>query len=48
MSAITKSLVLDTWVGRRYYVVEVVGETPKKARIYDGHIGGFGGTVDAR
>lgn len=86
----TKCLVLDTWAGRRYYAVEVVGETPKKARVriltpggvmlpgrryvhfnetalvpkhalsdmpaehkvergyYDGHVGGYGGTIDAR
>lgn len=91
MSAAAKCVVLDTWAGRRYYAVEVVGETPKKARVrvltpggvmlpgrryvqcgevalvpkhaiydmpaeshkieqgyYDGHISGFGGTVDAR
>ncbi len=28
-----KCVVLDTWAGRRYYAVEVLGETPKKARI---------------
>lgn len=28
-----KSIVLDTWAGRRYYAVQVVGETPKKARV---------------
>ncbi|MCZ2397873.1 MAG: hypothetical protein LC100_15195 [Chitinophagales bacterium] len=28
-----KSLVLDTWAGRRYYAVQVVGETPKKTRV---------------
>lgn len=33
MSAVIKSLVLDTWAGRRYYAVEIVGETAKKARI---------------
>jgi len=33
MSAEIKSLVLDTWAGRRYYAVELVGETPKKSRI---------------
>lgn len=33
MSAIPKAIVLDTWAGRRYYAVEVVGETPKKARV---------------
>jgi hypothetical protein len=33
MSAEIKSVVLDTWAGRRYYAVEVVGETPKKARV---------------
>ncbi len=91
MSTAAKCIILDTWAGRRYYAVEVVGETPKKARFriltpggvmlpgrryvhcndivlvpkhalselpadahkiepgyYDGHVGGFGGTVDAR
>ena len=86
-----KCVVLDTWAGRRYYAVEVVGETPHKARVrvltpggimlpgrryvqfgeivlvpkhavehrpaeahkveqgyYDGHVGGFGGVIDAR
>ena len=33
MSAAIKSLVLDTWAGRRYYAVELVGQTPKKARV---------------
>lgn len=33
MSAEIKSLVLDTWAGRRYYAVELVGQTPKKARV---------------
>lgn len=33
MSAIVKALVLDTFAGRRYYAVEVIGETPKKARV---------------
>lgn len=28
-----KALVLNTWAGRRYYAVDVIGETPKKARI---------------
>jgi hypothetical protein len=28
-----KAIALDTWAGRRYYAVEVVGETPKKARV---------------
>lgn len=28
-----KSLVLDTWAGRRYYAVELVGQTPKKTRV---------------
>ena len=28
-----QAIVLDTWAGRRYYAVEVVGETPKKARV---------------
>ena len=91
MSTAAKCVVFDTWAGRRYYAVEVVGETPKKARIrvltpggvmlpnrryvqcgeialvpkhaikdmpsdahkieqgyYNGHVEGFGGTVDAR
>lgn len=90
-AAARKCITLDTWAGRRYYAVEVVGETPKKARIrvltpggvmlpgrrhvqcgevalvpkhavkdmpseahkieqgyYDGHVGGYGGAVDAR
>jgi hypothetical protein len=33
MNAATRFLALDTWAGRRYYTVEVVGETPKKARV---------------
>ena len=33
MGAEIKSLVLDTWAGRRYYAVELVGQTPKKARV---------------
>lgn len=33
MSTEIKSLVLDTWAGRRYYAVELVSETPKKARV---------------
>lgn len=33
MKTAAKCVVLDTWAGRRYYAVEVVGETPKKARI---------------
>ena len=33
MSSETKHIVLDTWAGRRYYAVEVVGETPKKMRV---------------
>ena len=33
MSSETKYIVLDTWAGRRYYAVEVVGETPKKFRV---------------
>jgi len=33
MSTVIKSLALDTWAGRRHYAVEVVGETPKKARV---------------
>ncbi len=28
-----KCIVLETWAGRRYYSVEVVEETPKKARV---------------
>ena len=28
-----KYIGLDTWAGRRYYAVEVVGETPKKVRV---------------
>ncbi|QHS09065.1 hypothetical protein [Sinimarinibacterium sp. NLF-5-8] len=91
MNTAAKCLALETWAGRRYYAVEVVGETPKKTRIrvltpggvmlpkgryvphgeialvpkhaiyampaeshkiehgyYNGHISGFGGTVDAR
>ncbi len=28
-----KCIMLDTWAGRRYYAVEVIGETPKKARV---------------
>ena len=32
-SATAKCIVLDTWAGRRYYAVELIGETPKKARI---------------
>ena len=28
-----RCIVLDTWAGRRYYAVELIGETPKKARI---------------
>ena len=33
MSTAAKCVVLDTWAGRRYYAVELVGETPKKARV---------------
>lgn len=33
MNTAAKCIALDTWAGRRYYAVEVVGETPKKARI---------------
>lgn len=33
MKTPTKSIVLDTWAGRRYYAVEVVGETPKRTRV---------------
>ena len=32
-AGIIKAIVLDTWAGRRYYAVEVVGETPNKARV---------------
>ncbi len=28
-----KYIVLDTWAGRRYYAVKVLGETPKKTRV---------------
>lgn len=28
-----KAIVLDTWAGRRYYPVEVIGESPKKSRV---------------
>ena len=28
-----KSLVLNTWAGRRYYAAELVGQTPKKTRV---------------
>ncbi len=30
---VPKAVVLDTWAGRRYYAVEVVGETPQKVRV---------------
>lgn len=33
MNVSAKSIALDTWAGRRYYAVEVVGETPKKVRV---------------
>lgn len=33
MNTNAKCIVLDTWAGRRCYAVEVVGETPKKARV---------------
>lgn len=33
LSAELKFLVLDTWAGRRYYSVELVGQTPKRARV---------------
>ena len=33
MSAAAKCIALDTWAGRRYYAVEVVGETLTKTRI---------------
>lgn len=28
-----KCIALDTWAGRRYYEVDVIGETPKKFRV---------------
>ena len=28
-----QALVLDTFAGRRYYAVEIVGQTPKKIRV---------------
>jgi hypothetical protein len=28
-----KCITLETWAGRLYHPVEVVGETPKKARV---------------
>lgn len=28
-----RAIVLDTWAGRRYYSIEVVGETAKKVRV---------------
>lgn len=28
-----RAIGLDTWAGRRYYAVEVIGETPKKVRV---------------
>jgi hypothetical protein len=28
-----KAIALDTWAGRRYYPVEIVGETPKRVRV---------------
>lgn len=33
MAAEAKCLALDTWAGRRYYLVEVVGESPTKTRV---------------
>lgn len=33
MTTAGKCIALDTWAGRRYYAVEVVGGTPQKARI---------------
>lgn len=33
MNTAPKSLVLSTWAGRRYYAVQVVGETPTKVRV---------------
>lgn len=33
MNAPSKCIVLDTWAGRRYHAVEVVGATPKKVRV---------------
>ena len=29
MSTAAKCVVLDTWAGRRYYAVEVVGDLPR-------------------
>jgi len=26
-------LVLDSWAGRRFYEVDIIGETPKKFRV---------------
>ena len=33
LKGIRKSVLLDTWAGRRYYAVEIVGQTPKKVRV---------------
>lgn len=33
-------IALETWAGRRYYRVEVVGETPKRIRVKVTHPGG--------
>lgn len=32
-SASPKAIVLDSWAGRRYYAVEVVGETAARVRV---------------
>lgn len=36
----TKAIALNTWAGRRYYPVEIVGETPKKLRVKVVNYGG--------
>jgi len=33
MGVVSRNIVMETWAGRRYYAVEVIGETPKKARV---------------
>ncbi len=33
MAVAQKCIALDTWAGRRYYAVEVLGETPQKTRV---------------
>lgn len=32
-NTMSKAIGLDTWTGRRYYAVEIIGETPKKFRV---------------